>query len=149
MESLWLNLYSFWLFSSKCKNFCIRLVASHISRFWMWVTVQWNGTATTLHTHSSCRTWSSSVTVPLCPFQAFPVHQYSSGGMSGYPNPPLQYPTGPQQRCAPSPSYSSGRMPLMGQYSSGSLNPAQFPSGAGQPNPLQYYKVMNPLILTD
>ncbi|XP_026210026.1 zinc finger MIZ domain-containing protein 2 isoform X4 [Anabas testudineus] len=72
--------------------------------------------------------------------EAFPVHQYSSGGMSGYPNPPLQYPTGPQQRCAPSPSYSSGRMPLMGQYSSGSLNPAQFPSGAGQPNPLQYYK---------
>uniref|UniRef100_A0A3Q1I7M2 SP-RING-type domain-containing protein n=1 Tax=Anabas testudineus TaxID=64144 RepID=A0A3Q1I7M2_ANATE len=61
--------------------------------------------------------------------EAFPVHQYSSGGMSGYPNPPLQYPTGPQQRCAPSPSYSSGRMPLMGQYSSGSLNPAQFPSG--------------------
>lgn len=75
-------------------------------------------------------------------FKGFPVQQYGSGGMSGYPNQPLQYPAGPQQRCAPSPSYPSSRMPLMGQYSSGSHNPAQFPPGAGQPNPPQYYKVI-------
>uniref|UniRef100_A0AAQ5XIG6 SP-RING-type domain-containing protein n=1 Tax=Amphiprion ocellaris TaxID=80972 RepID=A0AAQ5XIG6_AMPOC len=72
--------------------------------------------------------------------EGFPGQQYGSGGMSGYPNQPLQYPTGPQQRCAPSPSYPSSRMPHMGQYSSGSHNPAQFPPGAGQPNPPQYYK---------
>ncbi|KAI3362465.1 hypothetical protein L3Q82_012756 [Scortum barcoo] len=72
--------------------------------------------------------------------EGFPVQQYGSGGMSGYPNQPLQYPSGPQQRCAPSPSYPSSRMPLMGQYNSGSHNPAQFPPGAGQPNPPQYYK---------
>lgn len=35
-------------------------------------------------------------------------------------------------------------MPLMGQYNSGSLNPAQFPSGGVQPNPPQYYKVNKP-----
>lgn len=73
--------------------------------------------------------------------QGFPVQQYGSGGMSGYPNQPLQYPAGPQQRCAPSPSYPSSRLPLMSQYPSGSHNPAQFPPGAGQPNPPQYYKV--------
>ncbi|XP_078127133.1 zinc finger MIZ domain-containing protein 2 isoform X1 [Sander vitreus] len=72
--------------------------------------------------------------------EGFPVQQYGSGGMSGYPTQPLQYPTGPQQRCPPSPSYPSSRMPLMGQYTSGSHNPAQFPPGAGQPNPPQYYK---------
>ncbi|XP_035485874.1 zinc finger MIZ domain-containing protein 2-like isoform X1 [Scophthalmus maximus] len=72
--------------------------------------------------------------------EGFPVQQYGSGGMSGYPNQPLQYPAGPQQKCAPSPSYSSSRMPLMGQYTSGSHNPAQYPPGAGQPNPPQYYK---------
>ncbi|XP_068429913.1 zinc finger MIZ domain-containing protein 2 isoform X4 [Clinocottus analis] len=72
--------------------------------------------------------------------EGFPVQQYGSGGMSGYPTQPLQYPSGPQQRCAPSPSYPSSRMPLMGQYSSGSHNPGQFPPGAGQPNPPQYYK---------
>ncbi|XP_033978924.1 zinc finger MIZ domain-containing protein 2 isoform X3 [Trematomus bernacchii] len=72
--------------------------------------------------------------------EGFPVQQYGSGGMSGYPNQPLQYPPGPQQRCAPSPSYPSSRMPLMGQYSSGSHNLGQFPPGAGQPNPPQYYK---------
>ncbi|XP_075885825.1 zinc finger MIZ domain-containing protein 2-like isoform X2 [Nelusetta ayraudi] len=72
--------------------------------------------------------------------EGFPVQQYGSGGMSGYPNQPLQYPAGPQQRCAPSPSYPSSRLPLMSQYSSGSHNPAQFPPGAGQPNPPQYYK---------
>lgn len=74
-------------------------------------------------------------------FQGFPVQQYGSGGMSGYPNQPLQYPSGPQQRCAPSPSYPSSRLPLMNQYSSGSHNSAQFPPGGGQPNPPQYYKV--------
>lgn len=74
-------------------------------------------------------------------FQGFPVQQYGSGGMSGYPSQPLQYPAGPQQRCAPSPSYPSSRLPLMGQYPSGSHNPGQFPPGAGQPNPPQYYKV--------
>ncbi|KAF3849203.1 hypothetical protein F7725_015700 [Dissostichus mawsoni] len=72
--------------------------------------------------------------------EGFPVQHYGSGGMSGYPNQPLQYPPGPQQRCAPSPSYPSSRMPLMGQYSSGSHNLGQFPPGAGQPNPPQYYK---------
>ncbi|KAM4634984.1 zinc finger MIZ domain-containing protein 2 isoform 3-T3 [Polymixia lowei] len=71
--------------------------------------------------------------------EGFPV-QYGSGGMTSYPNQPLQYPTGPQQRCAPSPSYPSNRMPLMGQYASGPSNPAQFPPGAGQPSPSQYYK---------
>lgn len=90
--------------------------------------------------------FSTDSSVSLLPlsyfcFQGFPVQQYGSGGMSGYPNQPLQYPAGPQQRCAPSPSYPSSRMPLMGQYSSGSHNPAQFPPGAGQPNPPQYYKV--------
>lgn len=77
-------------------------------------------------------------------FQGFPGQQYGSGGMSGYPSQPLQYPTGPQQRCAPSPSYPSSRMPHMGQYGPGSHNPAQFPPGAGQPNPPQYYKVTRP-----
>ncbi|XP_065821371.1 zinc finger MIZ domain-containing protein 2 isoform X1 [Labrus bergylta] len=72
--------------------------------------------------------------------EGFPVQQYGSGGMSGYPNQPLQYPAGPQQRCPPSPSYPSSRMPLMGQYSSGSQHPGQFPPGAGPPNPPQYYK---------
>nr|XP_046231777.1 zinc finger MIZ domain-containing protein 2 isoform X3 [Scatophagus argus] len=72
--------------------------------------------------------------------ESFPVQQYGSSGMSGYPNQPLQYPAGPQQRCAPSPSYPSSRMPLMGQYTSGSHNPGQFNPGAGQPNPPQYYK---------
>uniref|UniRef100_A0A8C4DTX4 SP-RING-type domain-containing protein n=1 Tax=Dicentrarchus labrax TaxID=13489 RepID=A0A8C4DTX4_DICLA len=72
--------------------------------------------------------------------EGFPVQQYGSGGMSGYPNQPLQYPSGPQQRCPPSPSYPSSRMPLMAQYTSGSHNPAQFPPGAVQPNPPQYYK---------
>uniref|UniRef100_A0A3B4Y2U5 Zinc finger MIZ-type containing 2 n=1 Tax=Seriola lalandi dorsalis TaxID=1841481 RepID=A0A3B4Y2U5_SERLL len=62
--------------------------------------------------------------------EGFPVQQYGSGGMSGYPTQPLQYPPGPQQRCPPSPSYPSSRMPLMGQYPSGSHNPAQFPPGA-------------------
>lgn len=81
----------------------------------------------------------------LClPFsQGFPMQQYGSGGMSGYPTQPLQYPTGPQQRCAPSPSYPSSRMPLMGQYPSGSHNSVQFPPGASQPNPPQYYKVFS------
>ncbi|XP_056287903.1 zinc finger MIZ domain-containing protein 2 [Pseudoliparis swirei] len=69
--------------------------------------------------------------------EGFPVQQYGSGGMSGYPTQPLQYPSGPQQRCATSPSYPSSRMPLMGQNTSG---PGQFPPGAGQPNPPQYYK---------
>uniref|UniRef100_A0A8C7X631 Zinc finger, MIZ-type containing 2 n=1 Tax=Oryzias sinensis TaxID=183150 RepID=A0A8C7X631_9TELE len=59
--------------------------------------------------------------------EGFPGPQYGSGGMSGYPGQPLQYPTAPQQRCAPSPSYPSSRMPHMGQYSSGSHNPGQFP----------------------
>uniref|UniRef100_A0A3Q3D6F7 Zinc finger, MIZ-type containing 2 n=1 Tax=Hippocampus comes TaxID=109280 RepID=A0A3Q3D6F7_HIPCM len=54
--------------------------------------------------------------------------------MSAYPQQPLQYPPGPPQRCAPSPSYPAGRMPPMGQYA----------SGAGQPNPPQYYKVNTP-----
>uniref|UniRef100_A0A8C3A9X7 SP-RING-type domain-containing protein n=1 Tax=Cyclopterus lumpus TaxID=8103 RepID=A0A8C3A9X7_CYCLU len=61
--------------------------------------------------------------------EGFPVQQYGSGGMSGYPTQPLQYPSGPQQRCATSPSYPSSRMPLMGQYTSGSHNPGQFPPG--------------------
>ncbi|CAG05354.1 unnamed protein product, partial [Tetraodon nigroviridis] len=72
--------------------------------------------------------------------QGFPMQQYGSGGMSGYPTQPLQYPTGPQQRCAPSPSYPTSRMPLMGQYPSGSHNSVQFAPGASQPNPPQYYK---------
>ncbi|XP_053267225.1 zinc finger MIZ domain-containing protein 2 isoform X4 [Pleuronectes platessa] len=72
--------------------------------------------------------------------EGYPPQQYGSGGMSGYPNQPLQYPPGPQQRCAPSPSYPSSRVPLMGQYPSGPHNPAQFPPGAVQPNPPQYYK---------
>uniref|UniRef100_A0A672IA84 Zinc finger, MIZ-type containing 2 n=1 Tax=Salarias fasciatus TaxID=181472 RepID=A0A672IA84_SALFA len=61
--------------------------------------------------------------------EGFPGQQYGSGGMSGYPSQPLQYPAGPQQRCAPSPSYPSGRMPHMGQYGAASHNPAQFPPG--------------------
>nr|XP_040053281.1 zinc finger MIZ domain-containing protein 2-like isoform X2 [Gasterosteus aculeatus aculeatus] len=72
--------------------------------------------------------------------EGFPGQQYGSGGMSGYPTQPLQYPSGPQQRCGPSPSYPPGRMPLMGQYPPGSHNPGQFPPGAGQPTPPQYYK---------
>ncbi|XP_056874941.1 zinc finger MIZ domain-containing protein 2 isoform X1 [Takifugu flavidus] len=72
--------------------------------------------------------------------EGFPVQQYGSSGMSGYPTQPLQYPTGPQQRCAPSPSYPTSRMPLMGQYPSGSHSSVQFPPGAAQPNPPQYYK---------
>uniref|UniRef100_A0A1A8F6R6 Zinc finger, MIZ-type containing 2 n=2 Tax=Nothobranchius korthausae TaxID=1143690 RepID=A0A1A8F6R6_9TELE len=72
--------------------------------------------------------------------EGFPGQQYSSGGMPAFSSQPLQYPTNPQQRCAPSPSYPSSRMPHMGQYTSGSHNPAQFPPGAGQPNPPQYYK---------
>uniref|UniRef100_H2VEH3 Zinc finger MIZ-type containing 2 n=1 Tax=Takifugu rubripes TaxID=31033 RepID=H2VEH3_TAKRU len=75
--------------------------------------------------------------------EGFPVQQYGSSGMSGYPTQPLQYPTGPQQRCAPSPSYPTSRMPLMGQYPSGSHSSVQFPPGAAQPNPPQYYKVFN------
>lgn len=75
--------------------------------------------------------------------QGFPVQQYGSGAMSGYPNQPLQYPSGPQQRCVPSPSYPSSRMPLMSQYTAGSHNPTQFPPGGGQPNPPQYYKVIS------
>ncbi|KAM6902988.1 zinc finger MIZ domain-containing protein 2 [Xenentodon cancila] len=71
--------------------------------------------------------------------EGFPGQQFSSGGMSGYSNQPLQYPTVPQQRCGPSPSYPSGRLPHMGQYAPGPHNPAQFPPG-GQPNPPQYYK---------
>ncbi|KAM3873719.1 zinc finger MIZ domain-containing protein 2-like [Diretmus argenteus] len=70
--------------------------------------------------------------------EGFSMQQYSSGGMSGYSNQPLQYPT--QQRCAPSPSYPSNRMPVMGHYTSGPPNPAQYPPGAGQHNPSQYYK---------
>ncbi|XP_077352633.1 zinc finger MIZ domain-containing protein 2 isoform X2 [Festucalex cinctus] len=74
--------------------------------------------------------------------------EFGGGGggmssMSAYPQQqPLQYPSGPpQQRCAPSPSYPAGRMPPMGQYTSGSHgNPPPFPPGAGQPNPTQYYK---------
>uniref|UniRef100_I3K027 Zinc finger MIZ-type containing 2 n=1 Tax=Oreochromis niloticus TaxID=8128 RepID=I3K027_ORENI len=73
--------------------------------------------------------------------EGFSGPQYGSGGMSGYTNQPLQYPTGSQQRCATSPSYLSSRMPHMGHYSAGSHNPAQFSPGAGQPNPPQYYKV--------
>uniref|UniRef100_A0AAQ4QNM6 SP-RING-type domain-containing protein n=1 Tax=Gasterosteus aculeatus aculeatus TaxID=481459 RepID=A0AAQ4QNM6_GASAC len=61
--------------------------------------------------------------------EGFPGQQYGSGGMSGYPTQPLQYPSGPQQRCGPSPSYPPGRMPLMGQYPPGSHNPGQFPPG--------------------
>jgi len=86
------------------------------------------------------------LTVYVLVFQGFPAQQYGSGGMSGYPNQPLQYPTGPQQRCAPSPSYHSSRMPHMGQYTSGSHNPAQFPPGTGQPNPPHYYKVIRSTI---
>uniref|UniRef100_H3D7R3 Zinc finger MIZ-type containing 2 n=1 Tax=Tetraodon nigroviridis TaxID=99883 RepID=H3D7R3_TETNG len=66
--------------------------------------------------------------------EGFPMQQYGSGGMSGYPTQPLQYPTGPQQRCAPSPSYPTSRMPLM----------VQFAPGASQPNPPQYYKKSEP-----
>ncbi|XP_035996483.1 zinc finger MIZ domain-containing protein 2 isoform X1 [Fundulus heteroclitus] len=72
--------------------------------------------------------------------EGFPGQQYGSGGMSGYSNQPLQYPSGPQQRCAPSPSYPSGRMPHMGPYTAVNHNPAQFPPGAGQTNPSQFYK---------
>ncbi|XP_063333838.1 zinc finger MIZ domain-containing protein 2 isoform X1 [Pelmatolapia mariae] len=72
--------------------------------------------------------------------EGFSGPQYGSGGMSGYTNQPLQYPSGSQQRCATSPSYLSSRMPHMGHYSAGSHNPAQFSPGAGQPNPPQYYK---------
>ncbi|XP_072310349.1 zinc finger MIZ domain-containing protein 2 isoform X1 [Eucyclogobius newberryi] len=71
--------------------------------------------------------------------EGFTVQQYGSGGMS-YPNQPLQYPSGPQQRRAPSPSYPSSRLPHLGQYNPASLNPGQFPPGAVQPNPQQYYK---------
>lgn len=74
--------------------------------------------------------------------QGFPGQQYNSGGISGYSNQPLQYPSGPQQRCAPSPSYPSSRMPHMGPYTSGTHNPTQFPPGASQPNPPQFYKVI-------
>lgn len=84
---------------------------------------------------------STSPILHLPFFQGFPMQQYGSGGMSGYPTQPLQYPTGPQQRCAPSPSYPTSRMPLMGQYPAGSHNAVQFPPGASQPNPPQYYKV--------
>ncbi|XP_077593077.1 zinc finger MIZ domain-containing protein 2 isoform X1 [Stigmatopora nigra] len=71
--------------------------------------------------------------------------EFGGGGgmssMSGYPQQPLQYPPGAQQRCAPSPSYPGGRMPPMSQYASGShSNPLSFPPGGGQPNPPQYYK---------
>lgn len=90
------------------------------------------------------RTGSNFNTSICSPFsQGFPVQQYGSSGMSGYPTQPLQYPTGPQQRCAPSPSYPTSRMPLMGQYPSGSHSSVQFPPGAAQPNPPQYYKVFN------
>uniref|UniRef100_A0A669AUT5 Zinc finger MIZ-type containing 2 n=1 Tax=Oreochromis niloticus TaxID=8128 RepID=A0A669AUT5_ORENI len=61
--------------------------------------------------------------------EGFSGPQYGSGGMSGYTNQPLQYPTGSQQRCATSPSYLSSRMPHMGHYSAGSHNPAQFSPG--------------------
>lgn len=87
-----------------------------------------------------------SVTLSLS--QGFPVQQYGSGAMSGYPNQPLQYPAGPQQRCVPSPSYPSSRMPLMGQYTSASHNPTQFPPGGGQPNPPQYYKVVSSIAVS-
>lgn len=93
------------------------------------------------------RTGSNFNTSIFSPFsQGFPVQQYGSSGMSGYPTQPLQYPTGPQQRCAPSPSYPTSRMPLMGQYPSGSHSSVQFPPGAAQPNPPQYYKVFNYLM---
>lgn len=75
------------------------------------------------------------------PFQSegFPMQQYVSGGMS-YANQPLQYPPGPQQRCPPSPSYPSSRLPHIGQFSSASLNPGQYTPGSGPPNPPQYFK---------
>uniref|UniRef100_A0A6Q2WUU1 SP-RING-type domain-containing protein n=1 Tax=Esox lucius TaxID=8010 RepID=A0A6Q2WUU1_ESOLU len=67
------------------------------------------------------------------PYQSegFPGQQYGSGGMSPYHGgQPLQYPPGPQQRQAQSPSYHPNqRMPPMGQYQ------------PGPPNPAQYYKV--------
>uniref|UniRef100_A0A3B3UQK0 Zinc finger MIZ-type containing 2 n=1 Tax=Poecilia latipinna TaxID=48699 RepID=A0A3B3UQK0_9TELE len=66
--------------------------------------------------------------------EGFPGPQYSSGGISGYSNQPVQYPSGPQQRCAPSPSYPSSRMPHMGPYTSGTHNPSQFPPGASHSN---------------
>ncbi|XP_067114718.1 zinc finger MIZ domain-containing protein 2 isoform X1 [Osmerus mordax] len=72
--------------------------------------------------------------------EGFPVQQYSSGGMSPYPNQPLQYPQGPPQRSAPSPSYTSHRMPLMNQYATGQPGPAQYPPGHGPANPAQYFK---------
>ncbi|XP_054612532.1 zinc finger MIZ domain-containing protein 2-like isoform X3 [Dunckerocampus dactyliophorus] len=72
--------------------------------------------------------------------ESFPTQHFAPAGMSSYPQQPLQYPPGPQQRCAPSPSYPPSRMPPISQYGSGSHNPAQFPTGAGQPNPPQYYK---------
>uniref|UniRef100_A0A096MDK1 Zinc finger MIZ-type containing 2 n=1 Tax=Poecilia formosa TaxID=48698 RepID=A0A096MDK1_POEFO len=59
--------------------------------------------------------------------EGFPGPQYSSGGISGYSNQPVQYPSGPQQRCAPSPSYPSSRMPHMGPYTSGTHNPSSEP----------------------
>lgn len=74
-------------------------------------------------------------------FQGFPVQQYGPTGMAGYHNQTLQYPTGPQQRCAPSPSYTTPRLPSMAQFTSGSHIPVQFPPGPGQLNPPQYYKV--------
>uniref|UniRef100_A0A3B4GVT2 Zinc finger MIZ-type containing 2 n=1 Tax=Pundamilia nyererei TaxID=303518 RepID=A0A3B4GVT2_9CICH len=61
--------------------------------------------------------------------EGFSGPQYGSGGMSGYTNQPLQYPSGSQQRCATSPSYLSSRMPHVGHYSAGSHNPAQFSPG--------------------
>lgn len=36
----------------------------------------------------------------------------------------------------------------MGQYTSASHNPGQFPPGAGQPNPPQYYKVITRTVFT-
>uniref|UniRef100_A0A3P8VKV3 Zinc finger, MIZ-type containing 2 n=1 Tax=Cynoglossus semilaevis TaxID=244447 RepID=A0A3P8VKV3_CYNSE len=74
------------------------------------------------------------------PSEGFPVQQYGPTGMAGYHNQTLQYPTGPQQRCAPSPSYTTPRLPSMAQFTSGSHIPVQFPPGPGQLNPPQYYK---------
>lgn len=122
------------------------MLGYHI-HFWGWMS--WMEGRRIMCSSFSTQTLGESVYFYLfmklgfCDLQGFPVQQYSSGGMSGYPNQPLQYPAGPQQRCAPSPSYPSSRMPLMGQYTSGSHNPAQFPPGAGQPNPPQYYKVIS------
>ena len=63
--------------------------------------------------------------------------------MSPYPPQPLQYPQqGPPQRSAPSPSYTSHRVPLMSQYATGHQpGPAQYPPGHGPANPAQYFKV--------